>query len=328
MLCVLYVTAAGFCLGIATLFIERSLPPTAQRRWLWVAIIPISVFLPGFYRGHNNWSLSAMDHSGAASTSHLHPATSIAALDPGIWARIERLDPLIGRLWGIASGVLLILAVTNAMRVSHVLSISRSAKRMSGDDPLLDGVDVLITDCAGPATVGVWRPRVLVPRWVLGLPPVEQRYVLRHEEEHRRAHDARLLFFASLPLILAPWNAALWWQLRRLCLAVEMDCDNRVVSALGDANRYGELLLKVAEASSRGMQLQPAFIGGMGTLERRLTGLLAPTPLRYVQRFLFPAFALSLLLLVLRVPHPILKPDPPSRTAASVEAHPIHQPPR
>ena len=36
-----------------------------------------------------------------------------------------------------------------------------------------------------------------------------------------------------------PWNLALWWQLRRLRLAVEMDCDNRVVAALGDPNPYG-----------------------------------------------------------------------------------------
>ena len=33
----------------------------------------------------------------------------------------------------------------------------------------------------------------------------------------------------------------------------------------------------------------------MGTLERRLTALLAPTPLRYVQRFLLPALAAFLL---------------------------------
>jgi beta-lactamase regulating signal transducer with metallopeptidase domain len=105
-----------------------------------------------------------------------------------------------------------------------------------------------------------------------------------------------------------PWNLAMWWQLRRLCLAVEMDCDNRVVSALGDANAYGELLLKVAQAGSRGPRLQPAFLG-MGMLERRLTALLAPTPLRHLQRFLVPVAALSLLLLVLWMPHPIVGHD-------------------
>ena len=39
------------------------------------------------------------------------------------------------------------------------------------------------------------------------------------------------LMVTALTLILAPWNVALWWQLRRLRLAVEMDCDRRVVAA-------------------------------------------------------------------------------------------------
>jgi beta-lactamase regulating signal transducer with metallopeptidase domain len=145
---------------------------------------------------------------------------------------------------------------------------------------------------------------------VLALPGTQRQYVIRHEEEHRRAHDARLLFVASLPLILMPWNLAMWWQLRRLCLAVEIDCDNRVVSGLGDAPAYGELLLKVAQAASSGPRLQPALLGGMGSLERRLTVLLAPTPLRHLQRFLLPAVALGLLFVVLAMPHPVLSTGP------------------
>jgi bla regulator protein blaR1 len=103
-----------------------------------------------------------------------------------------------------------------------------------------------------------------------------------------------------------PWNVALWWNLRRLRLAVEMDCDNRVVNGLGDANAYGHMLLKVAQATSRGPRLQPALLGGVGMLERRLTVLLAPTPLRHIQKFLLPAVAIALLLLVFSMPHPVL----------------------
>jgi beta-lactamase regulating signal transducer with metallopeptidase domain len=191
-----------------------------------------------------------------------------------------------------------------------VVSVSRRQRGDAGGPAVVDGVPVVVTDSMGPATVGLFRSRVLVPRWVLALPGVQRQYVLRHEEEHRRSHDARLLFVASLPLILMPWNLALWWQLRRLCLAVEMDCDNRVVSRLGDATAYGELLLKVAQAASRGPRLQPALLGGMGSLERRLTALLAPTPLRYLQRFLLPAVAIGLLFVVLLMPHPVLPTGP------------------
>jgi beta-lactamase regulating signal transducer with metallopeptidase domain len=147
---------------------------------------------------------------------------------------------------------------------------------------------------------------VLLPSWVLALPRAQRRYVVRHEEEHRRAYDASLLCLASLTLILAPWNVALWWQLRRLHLAIEMACDNRVVAALGDAPAYGALLLKVAQAASRGPRIQPAFLGGVGMLEHRLTVLLQPTPLRHAQRFLVPAIACGLVILALTMPHPLI----------------------
>jgi beta-lactamase regulating signal transducer with metallopeptidase domain len=195
--------------------------------------------------------------------------------------------------------MLLMWGLINVWRVSRV--ISQSPRKS-----VVDGVPVLVTDSIGPATVGLLRSNVLLPKWVLALPGVQRQYVVRHEEEHRRAHDARLLLIASLALLLMPWNLAMWWLLRRLSLAIEMDCDNRVVSALGDANAYGELLLKVAQAGSRGPRLQPAFLGGVGTLERRLTMLLAPTPLRHAQRFLLPVAACVLLFVVLSIPHPVV----------------------
>ncbi|MDQ6689315.1 MAG: M56 family metallopeptidase [Gemmatimonadota bacterium] len=286
MLCILYVNAAGFCLGLAALFLERTLPTTSPRRWLWSIVIPMSVVLPGLYRVHHPWAVA-------------HAFQQQAVL-------MESYDPSIVRVWYTVSAVLLLWGLASAWQVSRVVSLSRRGTGDEGALAVVDGVPVVVTDFMGPATVGFWHSRVLVPRWVLALPGVQRQYVLRHEEEHRKAHDGRLLLIASLPLILMPWNLALWWQLRRLCLAVEMDCDNRVVSRLGDATAYGELLLKVAQASSRGPRLQPAFLGGVGTLERRLTALLAPTPLRLVQRFMLPAMALGLLFVVLKMPHPVL----------------------
>jgi beta-lactamase regulating signal transducer with metallopeptidase domain len=304
MLCLLYVTTVGMLLGLVGLIVERMLPTTAARRWLWSAIIPMSVALPGYYGQHHTWSvLQALDQR-AAQPSMTH--ASLSALDPAWWEHIRSLNPIINRYWIIVSGVLVIWGLANAMRVSYLVALSRDASRDRRNPPVVDGVPVLVTNQLGPATVGLLRSLVLVPRWVLALPERQRQYVLRHEDEHRRAHDATLLFVASLPIVLMPWNPALWWQVRRLCLAVELDCDNRVVKALGDAPAYGELLLKVAQAGSRGPRLQPAFLGGTGSLERRLTALVAPTPLRHAQKFALPAVAMALLLLVLWMPHPVL----------------------
>jgi beta-lactamase regulating signal transducer with metallopeptidase domain len=307
MVCILYVIAVGTLLGIVGLLVERVLPPTTtSRRWIWCAVIAINMTIPGIYRTKHNSSVTEVLENQVVP-SHLGHAVgtaSLNALNDGLAARIESFNPMIRRIWLISSGMLVLWGVATAARVYFLVARSRR-RSASGEPSVVDGVSVLVTDSVGPATVGVLRSRVLVPQWVLALPRVQRRYVLRHEEEHRSSRDSLLLFVASLTLILAPWNLALWWQLRRLRLAVEMDCDNRVVSALGDANAYGELLFKVAQAASRGPRLQPAFLGA-GMLERRLTALVAPTPLRHVQRFLLPAAALGLLSLALSMPHPFL----------------------
>jgi len=298
MLCILYVNLAGLCLGFAALCVQRALPATSPRRWLWCLVIPTSVFLPGYYRFHHSWSVADV---------FVQPATVAQTFDTSI-----------NRVWLTISGLLLLWGLVSAWQVARVVWDSRKRRDADGI-ATIDGVPVVVTEMMGPATVGFWHSRVLLPRWVLALPGEERQYVVRHEEEHRRAHDGRLLFVMSLPLLLMPWNLAMWWQIRRLCLAVEMDCDNRVVNRLGNAMAYGELLLKIAQATSGGPRLQPAFLGGVGTLERRLTALLTPTPLRHVQRCLLPAAALGLLVLVVLMPHPVLRKG--SQAHATSRAH-------
>jgi beta-lactamase regulating signal transducer with metallopeptidase domain len=306
-LCILYVNAAGLCLGLAGYLIERALPATAPRRWVWCLVIPVSIVLPGFYRWHHAWAMGTSGQAISGSPGDALDIVSMTLFNPALWARIESFDPTINLLWNVASAFLLCWALVNAARVTWALHASRADRRKTGQPAIVDGVQVVVNDFIGPATAGFWRSRVFVPRWVLALPEAQRKYVLRHEEEHRAAHDARLLFVASLTLILVPWNLALWWQLRRLYLAVEMDCDNRVVNRLGNPNAYSELLLKVAEASNRGMRMQPALLGGAGSLEKRLTALLDPAPLKQVQRWLLPALAAGLLIIVLMTPHPVLR---------------------
>lgn len=223
MLCILYVIAVGTLLGMTGLLVERVLPATWPRRWLWCVIIAMSIVLPGYYRAHHTWSvIAALSQQAAVAPAPEHAlgTTSLTILDPHWWAHTRSYDTVINRLWLSASAVLLFLGLANAWRVWRVVSRSRRGRGTAGRPTIVDGVPVVITDSMGPATVGLWRTRVLVPRWVLALPGVQRQYVLHHEDEHRSAHDAHLLFVASLTLILMPWNLALWWLLRRLRLAV------------------------------------------------------------------------------------------------------------
>jgi beta-lactamase regulating signal transducer with metallopeptidase domain len=108
----------------------------------------------------------------------------------------------------------------------------------------LEGNQIVVSPDFGPAVVGVFRSEIVLPQWALALSADDQRLVIAHEQEHTRAHDP-LAHLTGLALaVLVPWNLVLWWQFRRLRLAIEIDCDARVVRHhVRDRVRYGELLL-------------------------------------------------------------------------------------
>src|SRR6185295_7923924 len=99
----------------------------------------------------------------------------------------------------------------------------------------------------GPAVVGALRPQIVLPMWSLHLDFEGRDLGLRHEMEHLRARDTLLLSAAYLATCAMPWNPWMWWQLERLRLAVELDCDRRVLRSGASRKRYGALLLLVGE---------------------------------------------------------------------------------
>lgn len=304
MLCILYVIFVGTLLGVAALQVERALPQGRPRRWVWCVAIIVSVALPPVYFARHRIAVEAV-----GSISNVHGGHSGAWAIPA-WTSDQSSDTFINRIWIAASCIIALWGLVNAARIWWILATSRKGT-------VIGGVGVTVTDVTGPATVGLVNPRVLIPRWVLALPGIERGYVLRHEDEHRRARDAALLTLASLTLVLLPWNVALWWLLRRLHLAIEMDCDTRVVAALGDAGTYANLLLRVAEAGSRGPSLQPALLGGRGMLEQRLKTLVLPGGLRTEQRLALAAVAVVLALAVAVAPHPVMVKSPTTGTHIS-----------
>jgi TonB family protein len=159
----------------------------------------------------------------------------------------------------------------------------RAIRRLRDDaEPrVVDGVPVLVTEEVGPATVGLRRPAVLMPRAVLELDEPLRRLVLRHEREHCRAHDPRLLTFAAGVVVLLPWNPALWLIARRLHLALEIDCDARVLASGAEPLGYGQLLLLIAHRRGA-IPLAPTLAAHASHLERRIiamqTRLAAPRP--------------------------------------------------
>jgi len=150
---------------------------------------------------------------------------------------------------------------------------------------VVDGTEVLVAPDIGPAVVRLGGLRVVLPEWALSAEPAARSLMLLHEKEHRQARDPDLLLGGTVALMLVPWVLPLWWQVRRLQLAVETDCDRRVMRAGADAHAYGVLLLSVGAHSTRQPLLAPtAFSEERSLLERRIEAMTPPSSKRRLVR--------------------------------------------
>lgn len=238
-------------------------------RFLWGASLAVSVGLPVLaLLGTTTVPVTTnpvapTPRAGAMEVPAVLAAWS-AGLPPAVPAIAERAEPWLIGSWLVASA-LLALGLGGGL-----LRLALRARRWP--PARVGGRNVLLSDRFGPALVGVRAPRVVVPRWMLTLDPEKLRLVLVHEEEHCAAGDTRLLLAAALTVVIAPWNAALWWQLRRLRAAVELDCDARVLRRGAPRSTYGSLLLELGSLPpGPALPLSVATLSHPTTLlERRL----------------------------------------------------------
>jgi bla regulator protein BlaR1 len=103
--------------------------------------------------------------------------------------------------------------------------------------------------------------------------PSHQGAVIAHEQSHLEARDPQLFTFALALLVFMPWNLPLWWQLRRLRFAVEIDCDARVLRRGHDVSRYGETLIAVGERQSATIAMVAAMAESGSLIERRIRNM-------------------------------------------------------
>jgi TonB family protein len=199
---------------------------------------------------------------GAAATNN-SPEPWLAWPD---WAVF---DSAIVAMW-IAGSTAIVLAYIFASLVLRRLA--HRSERMTIDDQA-----VLVCDDVGPAVFGIVRPCIVLPRWLAEQESDLRSLVLQHEREHLAARD-HLLLIASLAIVACmPWNLALWWQLKRLRTAMELDCDARVLRHGVDPRDYSEALFTVGQRPA-GIPLGAvALTEPVSELERRIRTMLEKT---------------------------------------------------
>jgi beta-lactamase regulating signal transducer with metallopeptidase domain len=266
----------------------------APRRMVWAAIVVLAIAVPAMLALRPSSPVALARSPGvapsAAANASEHPLVARSRLNVGyaaasastprvvsnsIWTRARSLarafTPYVLLLWLLAS----LFAVARFAGAAFWLNRRSRCWR-----PLVvDTVPVLIAPDIGPAVVGTFTPRIVLPEWALGLARRKRSLVLRHELEHIHARDPLLLRAASIVLALFPWNAPLWLVVRRLRQAIEIDCDQRVLDGAGSGMsfEYGLLLLLVSARRDKSLALA-AFAGTPPFLERRLKAMAEGSP--------------------------------------------------
>jgi beta-lactamase regulating signal transducer with metallopeptidase domain/outer membrane biosynthesis protein TonB len=314
----LYAAAIGGLITLAAMAIERVAVARARPvRFIWLVAIVLSIVWP--VANAIQRAVPAADESATVLPFAITlPSTAISADGPT--DRGLLVDRLLISLW---AGLSILLVA----RIGHaVLSLrrNRNAWRLS----TVDGTSVRLSDNVGPAVIGLRSMDVVLPQWIMTLEPSLRAIVLCHEEEHRLARDPYLLFAAGVAVALMPWNVALWMQARRLRLAIEMDCDGRVLRAHPSPERYGMLMLTIVQRRSTAPAMFAPMLSEPTTqLERRILAM-RTTRRRFMRLTVYGGSALAagalLLACALKTDGPT-SPSPLSSRAPSTASEPYFE---
>jgi beta-lactamase regulating signal transducer with metallopeptidase domain len=272
-----------YCLAIATLagctawaLEQAAIRFGMARRFIWLVALLASCIVPaGMIADASDprviaQSARIISMPMSVETSTIAPTLTQSHVPS--WPDLPDWDGWFIGLWIVASGGMLVLWTLASIRTQHAI-------RKFGE-VVVDGRVVSVTDAHGPAVFGYFRPRILVPRWLLERPQSLQAIVIEHEQQHIDARDPLLLFIATVLTCLAPWNVALWWQLRRLRFAIETDCDMRVLRAGIEPIVYGEVLLTMGQRSSSFSAGAVALTEPVSQLEKRIRVMINGKPRR------------------------------------------------
>ena len=281
----LYVLLVGTLLAIGAVAVASALTLRGRAtRWVWAAtlmgIASFAVVAPRVQsvsiavaegttlssRGAHSAAATSGDIWSAARAARVLVESATAQSIAGLGARLPSgMDAPVVIGWLLASALLLAIYLLVNVRLS----------RARGRWPLqtLQGHAVRVAPAAGPAVIGLVRAEIVVPRSLLERSATEQRLIVDHEHEHLRAGDHLLLGVACLAAIAFPWHPAVWYALARLRLAIELDCDARVLRRGAAPRTYGALLIDMA-ARGAGIRVGTLALADRPShLERRLLAM-------------------------------------------------------
>ena len=225
----------------------------------WQAVLAACFALPLLQTWTDKPSDAVQASIHFLSNSTVPAAADAPSLDATIIVAAILAIGAVIRLGWLGIGLLRLRLVTR--RAEPAASLASLSTELQED--LGARAEVLLSDdVQGPATVGVLRAVILLPRRIVDLPQAVQRAVLCHELLHVRRRDWLVTVGEEL------WCALFWFHpgvrliASRSCLARETVVDEAAISHTRDRRAYAEALLAFAYP-------QPHLVGATALIGRR-----------------------------------------------------------
>jgi len=154
-------------------------------------------------------------------------------------------------------------------KAPHTLRIGLDRIRLQMGIPRF--VDLRLSNrIAGPLTVGVIRPLILLPITALtSLSPDQLEVVLAHELAHIRRADYFWNILQTMIETLFFFHPAVWWISHRLREQRELCCDDIAVETCHDPAVYATALLRLEEQRKTHLHLAMALDGNQSRMSLR-----------------------------------------------------------
>ena len=228
---------------------------------------------------------------------------------PRAASRFLLLDSLRRHRWPIALppffayaalGIYMLLISGQLTRLAWALASATRLRREARARQLPAGLAGLVTRCqealglrtvavnsslnlAGPATVGFFRPVIVLPERLLQSGPWEElTAALCHEMAHVRRRDYLVNLICEFVLLPLVFHPAAWLLKRRIEETRELACDEAAAGLLLSAPEYARSLVNLAQSiAPRASALSPRYTLGVfdaNILEERIMRLLDNRP--------------------------------------------------
>ena len=242
--------------------------------WLLIPVVLIAVALPRVPTA--NPVSAPVPAATAAPATQAVAAARTAPVLPTL--EIERPDfvpnpaesaPVLLALWLLGSAAFALGLVVSQRRFVAGLGALRREQRADGPVFHAARPDV------GPALVGAWPPRVILPAdFAERFSPEEQTVVVAHERVHLAGGDAQINLAVAAVRVLFWFNPLVHLAARLIRVDQELACDETVIARHPGSRRlYAEAMLKTQFASAPAPLGCHWLAGGKLELRRRILRL-------------------------------------------------------